>query len=69
MLHHSSKFLKCSVVLTVLQHGSSQVLNFNLIICIIGVCTDTYVSYQSVLEKRPMNRKFDHCVSQKDVTS
>ena len=36
---------------------------------LIGVCTDTYVFYQSVLEKRPMNRKFDHCVSQKDVTS
>ena len=35
----------------------------------IGVCIDTYVFYQSILEKIPMNRKFDHCVSQKDVMS
>ena len=32
---------------------------------LVGVCIDTYVFYQSVLEKRPMNRKFDQCVSQK----
>ena len=37
---------------------------------IFGVYRDTYVFYQSVLEKkRPMNCKFDHCVSQKDVMS
>ena len=32
---------------------------------LIGVCIDTNVIYQSVLENRPMNRKFDQCVSQK----
>ena len=32
---------------------------------IIGVCTDTNVIYQTVLEKKT----YDQCVSQKDVTS
>ena len=31
----------------------------------ILLVSDTNVIYQSVLEKRPMNRKFDQCVSQK----
>ena len=32
---------------------------------LIGVCIDANVIYQSVLEKRHMNHKFDHCVSKK----
>ena len=34
-------------------------------IVFIGVCIDTNVIYQSVLEKKT----YDQCVSQKDVTS
>ena len=34
----------------------------------IGVCRTLMYSTRAFWKKRPMNRKFDHCVSQKDVT-
>ena len=36
---------------------------------IFGVCRTPMYSIRAFWKKRPMNHKFDHCVSQKDVMS
>ena len=53
----------------VLFHSVPQGMQANKKQFFIGVCRTPMYSTRAFWKKRPMNHKFDHCVSQEDITS